>query len=758
MNTDLKQRQAAYRKKLYGANKEIKSLKHKILTMQVVMEHLKKNQSVSENAADHLEKTYGSVPHLLMNRYLKNIKNETITHESYPPVLREFAATLQFYSSKAYEEVRKEFAMALPHQATVRKWYQNVNCEPGFVSAAFDALKLRVEESQSNNKEVFGSLLLDEMSIKKSLEFDGKQMWGYVNVGVPTENDELQPATEVLVIMVVCHTGHWKIPIGYFFIVSLSAKEKANLIRESLIRLHEIGVIITSVTSDGPSTNFAMMKELGCIFDNVHNLKTWFNHPSANSQKVFCILDACHMVKLMRNNFASLQIIKDPNGNNICWSYIKKLYELQENEGLHIANKLKKAHLEWHRQKMKVHLAAQTLSNSIADAIDFLNKKMGIQEFKESEATTNFIRKVNCLFDILNSRSPQAKGFKSPLRISNENVWRPFLMETVQYLSRCTDVGGRPLWLTPKKTPFIGFSITSMSVCGIFDEFVKSGKLNYFLTYKVSQDHLEIFFCSVRSRNGWNNNPTCLQFKNTFRRLLLHTKISQGEGNCKVLDATTVLSIPSTSVKSTVEEVDFSMYRKFSYEPADFLLDHNYDILSGVVELNTLTSNVVTYISGYVVKMLEESNKCAECILGCRSTMDAINDESYSLISFKDKGGLHIPSYGLVKICQGVEIAIKNMLLSTDNKIPKEKNFMDIFVIANAQKYYTDIYNLFPILHNHFLESAPCDENHGFLLVKNIVRSYAKIRLYNLAKKHTETIQGNAVRRQLNKLILFNHQ
>ncbi|CAH0558624.1 unnamed protein product [Brassicogethes aeneus] len=354
MNTDLKQRQAAYRKKLYGANKEIKSLKHKILTMQVVMEHLKKNQSVSENAADHLEKTYGSVPHLLMNRYLKNIKNETITHESYPPVLREFAATLQFYSSKAYEEVRKEFAMALPHQATVRKWYQNVNCEPGFVSAAFDALKLRVEESQSNNKEVFGSLLLDEMSIKKSLEFDGKQMWGYVNVGVPTENDELQPATEVLVIMVVCHTGHWKIPIGYFFIVSLSAKEKANLIRESLIRLHEIGVIITSVTSDGPSTNFAMMKELGCIFDNVHNLKTWFNHPSANSQKVFCILDACHMVKLMRNNFASLQIIKDPNGNNICWSYIKKLYELQENEGLHIANKLKKAHLEWHRQKMKV--------------------------------------------------------------------------------------------------------------------------------------------------------------------------------------------------------------------------------------------------------------------------------------------------------------------------------------------------------------------------------------------------------------------
>lgn len=88
--------------------------------MNLVMDYIRKNQILSENTVDHLEKTYNTVPQLLMIRYLKNIKIETISYESYPPVLLRFAATLQFYSCKAYEEIRREFA--LPHQGIIRKW------------------------------------------------------------------------------------------------------------------------------------------------------------------------------------------------------------------------------------------------------------------------------------------------------------------------------------------------------------------------------------------------------------------------------------------------------------------------------------------------------------------------------------------------------------------------------------------------------------------------------------------------------------
>ena len=42
--------------------------------------------------------------------------------------------------------------------------------------------------------------------------------------------------------------------------------------------------------------------------------------------------------------------------------------------------------------KMNVHLAAQTLSGSVAQAIEFLRDEAAIDEFQGSEATTEFIK------------------------------------------------------------------------------------------------------------------------------------------------------------------------------------------------------------------------------------------------------------------------------------------------------------------------------------------------------------------------------
>jgi len=44
------------------------------------------------------------------------------------------------------------------------------------------------------------------------------------------------------------------------------------------------------------------------------------------------------------------------------------------------------------------------------------------------------------------------------------------------------------------------------------------------LTYKMSQDHLELFFGCVRGRDGSNNNPNSVQFKNTLKTVIVHKK------------------------------------------------------------------------------------------------------------------------------------------------------------------------------------------------------------------------------------------
>lgn len=63
---------------------------------------------------------------------------------------------------------------------------------------------------------------------------------------------------------------------------------------------------------------------------------------------------------------------------------------------------------------MKVKLAAQIFSESVAKAID-----LKLEEFKNSEATIEFIRKINSLFDILNSRNLNDYGCKQPLTPGN---------------------------------------------------------------------------------------------------------------------------------------------------------------------------------------------------------------------------------------------------------------------------------------------------------------------------------------------------
>lgn len=58
--------------------------------------------------------------------------------------------------------------------------------------------------------------------------------------------------------------------------------------------------------------------------------------------------------------------------------------------------KLSKKHLDWKNMKMKVRLAAEVLSSSVADALEYLS--IHDPRFKDAGATIEFIRKVRINF------------------------------------------------------------------------------------------------------------------------------------------------------------------------------------------------------------------------------------------------------------------------------------------------------------------------------------------------------------------------
>jgi len=81
------------------------------------------------------------VPRQIILKQLNGTSEKKIS-----PELRAFALTLHFYSSSAYNYVRKVFNKSLPHPSTICKWYAVINGSPGFTTKSLNALHNKVSE------------------------------------------------------------------------------------------------------------------------------------------------------------------------------------------------------------------------------------------------------------------------------------------------------------------------------------------------------------------------------------------------------------------------------------------------------------------------------------------------------------------------------------------------------------------------------------------------------------------------------------
>lgn len=68
---------------------------------------------------------------------------------------------------------------------------------------------------------------------------------------------------------------------------------------------------------------------------------------------------------------------------------------------------------------MKVNLASQLLSRSVAKALTLCSEMLTGHKFSNVEATVEFLEIFNNLFDVCNSTTYR-QGFKRPLGVENE--------------------------------------------------------------------------------------------------------------------------------------------------------------------------------------------------------------------------------------------------------------------------------------------------------------------------------------------------
>ena len=381
---------------------------------------------------------------------------------------------------------------------------------------------------------------------------------------------------------------------------------------------------------------------------------------SDNGESIYLIFDACHMIKLVCNTFATYKVQKY-KGKKIEWRYIQELHNYQQKEHVWLANKVKKAHIQFDKKIMNVRLAVQTLSNSTAAAIDHLREDLKLPEFQDSETTTLFIRIFDKLFDVFNTKSFVGKFHKKPLTIANQCRWEGVLAEAEKFIPELTDAHGTPILETRRKTGFIGFLLNIKSLRGIFNRFVVDGPLRFLLTYKLSQDHLEVFFGYLRARGACDNNPTTTMFRHIYKRVLSHAVTKGIGGNCMLQDETQLLRLSET--KDMVY-----LNKKFDV----FAHDIDTVTLSQLDNSGNLTDgqiSVAGYVSGFVLTKIKKLHKCATCI----SALESANKPINTLIERKSYGFLKHTNQDFKAVCEYCELTLQHI-------IKTEKSFeTDIF-------------------------------------------------------------------------------
>lgn len=668
----------------------------------------------------------------------------------YTPAVRSFSLTLHFYSPRGYEFVRDAFKkdnLPLPHVSTIRKWYSTVDGKPGFSSEAMNMLSKKSAEAKEKSSEVLCCLMVDEMKIKKQIIFDKgtKRIFGYCDIAgeIIYTGDSIPEATDAYVFMVTAVNGGWKLAIGYFMITSLTGTERAHLIRQALHQLHLAGVKVVALTTDGPKCNINMAERLGCCLNPFsHDFTTTFINEATN-EKISYILDVAHMVKLVRNVFGTLGRLLDFENRIVNWRFIELLEAYQTTHGLVAATRLKTRHIEWRREKMKVLLAVQTLSNRVADALEYLDLELKEPEFHEARYTARFLRMFNNLFDVLNSKTKFGIMFKRPITEKSFDFHLKFFEECKFYIFNIKKLDGTPILSTQQHTGFLGFIVAMESFKNIYSQ--HKVNLPYILTFKFSQDHLETFFSAIRGRGGYNNNPNALQFESAYKRLLMRNDVKASlNGNCEVNDIS-ILHVSSSTIKVINKDYDScenSEKENEEYNEIDEIVELKNDLSDDL--LSEYINDVVSYISGFVERVIYNKIKCEECIKAFEKEEKIQNN----FITFKDRGGLVSPRKTLYKICLLAEREVRSYTNLS------EVNYFKKLVLKVMRKALNE--NFFNELSIH--QSSNCIDDHRYLLIRLITEQYCKIRLNHECLKKNAILQKNTFRKINTKLVHFRNQ
>ena len=220
-------------------------------------------------------------------------------------------------------------------------------------------------------------LMFDEMSIREHLHFNQKTgcIDGYEDLGRHGKTSNI--ANHALVFMLRGLRKRWKQPVAYYLTRgSTKGDMLVDFLKEVLRACHSAGLVFVATVCYMGANNFkALQKRLG-VSEKAPFFR--FRH-----QEIAAVFDPPHLLKCTHNLFLKHEVMNVGlgvvvNGQPLTgtatakWADILKVYELDKQNVLYRQlRKVTDRHLKpFAQDAMKVSLAAQVMSNTVAAAID----------------------------------------------------------------------------------------------------------------------------------------------------------------------------------------------------------------------------------------------------------------------------------------------------------------------------------------------------------------------------------------------------
>lgn len=565
----------------------------------------------------------------------------------------------------------------------------------------------------------------------------------------------MEVANQSMVYMIKGVNDPIMLPVAFYFISSLNGSQRANMLNGVLQAVSECGVRICSITFDGLPANITMCVELGANMEpDSPDFSPLFVNPF-DEQKIAIFIDPCHVEKNVRNAIAGKEIILNSKHQKIEWKYFVALEKCSREEGFILVNKLTRKHIDWRQRKMKVNLAVQTLSNSVADSMSYL-KSLGHSNFEESDATVEFIRYFNNIFDIFNSRGASVNShFKSALCEANKDEIFAYLDQADEYIrGLCLRLKNRKLRSiikTRSKTAFRGILINIRSLKYLYEELVETKHLmSKIRTFMLSQDFVELFFCKIRSLHGFNDNPTVQQFVSAYKKLLCNSNIlASKDANVKefrsmnMTSFSDILHVTSRrpNLRESVATDNLMQFTESHDETIHDAIDQiaRYDVGDYLTE--QMTSSSIAFVASHIENriMSAKNFSCSLCQIVFIENEKIANDLMISRTQ-------HIPCASTFQICKKSDEYLKLI----NPQICKSNFRFDAVYLMVFQQL--DCENLFT---GSDFDTHP---EHKFYLIKSIVNEYVRVKTSHMARSLTLTAQGLSLRTKLHKWIHFSGQ